>query len=63
MNSEELFKRELSKAGFDLETFKGKPAIKVSRYELDDVKKILSKIGGVKYECQTFPQFSWVYCA
>lgn len=58
MNSKEVFKREMHKAGFDVEIdHNQRPFVKVSNRELDDLLKIAS----VECEVKKFPKFSLVY--
>ena len=53
MNSIEIFKREMSEAGFEIEVYQGKPAIRVQPLELEDALKLIS-VPYVKKDCHRF---------
>ena len=57
MNKQETFKREAFKAGFDIEMFNGKPAVRVSKHEVNDLLKIIT----VECERKDFPRFVMVF--
>lgn len=53
MNSQEIFKREVTDAGFEIEIYQGGPAIRVSKEELDDILKIVT-VKCVTKDCRQF---------
>lgn len=53
MNSQEIFKREVTDAGFEIEIYQGKPAIRISKEELEDVLKIVTVSCSTK-DCKQF---------
>ena len=56
MNTREIFKREMTKAGFDVEGTSDKPCVKVAHRELED----LLKISSIECEVKKFPKFCLV---